>query len=225
MKKRVRRKFNFLKFLVFLLIMYLLYFVVMYLFDIKTKNIIILNNNYYSDEVIIETAGISNYPEFLTLSKSKIKKKLLKLDLIEDVTISKKYGSIIEINITEKKILYYVRSNNVYKVSDGKSYFLDNVNGVPVLINYVPEDIENKFINSFKNTNSNIISLISEIEYSKTSYDDERFLLYMNDGNEVYITVLKAQTLNKYIEIVKKLDNKKGILYLDSGNYFEIKKS
>lgn len=225
MKKRVRRKFNFLKFLVFLLIMYLLYFVVMYLFDIKTKNIVILNNNYYSDEVIIETAGISNYPEFLTLSKSKIKKKLLKLDLIEDVTISKKYGSIIEINITEKKILYYVRSNNVYKVSDGKSYSLDNVNGVPVLINYVPEDIENKFINSFKNINSNIISLISEIEYSKTSYDDERFLLYMNDGNEVYITVLKAQTLNKYIEIVKKLDNKKGILYLDSGNYFEIKKS
>lgn len=225
MKKRVRRKFNFLKFLVFLLIMYLLYFVVMYLFDIKTKNIVILNNNYYSDEVIIETAGISNYPEFLTLSKSKIKKKLLKLDLIEDVTISKKYGSIIEINITEKKILYYVRSNNVYKVSDGKSYSLDNVNGVPVLINYVPEDIENKFVNSFKNTNSNIISLISEIEYSKTSYDDERFLLYMNDGNEVYITVLKAQTLNKYIEIVKKLDNKKGILYLDSGNYFEIKKS
>lgn len=225
MKKRVRRKFNFLKFLVFLLIMYLLYFVVMYLFDIKTKNIVILNNNYYSDEVIIETAGISNYPEFLTLSKSKIKKKLLKLDLIEDVTISKKYGSIIEINVTEKKILYYVRSNNVYKVSDGKSYSLDNVNGVPVLINYVPEDIEKKFVNSFKNTNSNIISLISEIEYSKTSYDDERFLLYMNDGNEVYITVLKAQTLNKYIEIVKKLDNKKGILYLDSGNYFEIKKS
>ncbi len=220
MKKRVRRKFNFLKFLVFLLIMYLLYFVVMYLFDIKTKNIVILNNNYYSDEVIIETAGISNYPEFLTLSKSKIKKKLLKLDLIEDVTISKKYGSIIEINVTEKKILYYVRSNNVYKVSDGKSYSLDNVNGVPVLINYVPEDIEKKFVNSFKNTNSNIISLISEIEYSKTSYDDERFLLYMNDGNEVYITVLKAQTLNKYIEIVKKLDNKKGILYLDIGNYF-----
>jgi cell division septal protein FtsQ len=192
----------------------------MYLFDIKTKNIVILNNNYYSDEVIIETAGISNYPEFLTLSKSKIKKKLLKLDLIEDVTISKKYGSIIEINVTEKKILYYVRSNNVYKVSDGKSYSLDNVNGVPVLINYVPEDIEKKFVNSFKNTNSNIISLISEIEYSKTSYDDERFLLYMNDGNEVYITVLKAQTLNKYIEIVKKLDNKKGILYLDIGNYF-----
>lgn len=65
--------------------------------------------------------------------------------------------------------------------------------------------------------------MISEIEYSKTSYDDKRFLLYMNDGNMVYITVSKAELLNKYVEIIKKVDNKKGILYLDSGNYFEIK--
>ena len=29
--------------------------------------------------------------------------------------------------------------------------------------------------------------------------------------------------MNKYVDIVRKLDNNKGILYLDSGNYFEIK--
>ena len=46
----------------------------------------------------------------------------------------------------------------------------------------------------------------------------------MNDGNEVYITSKRTNLLNKYLEIVTKLDNKKGILYLDSGNYFEIKK-
>ena len=46
----------------------------------------------------------------------------------------------------------------------------------------------------------------------------------MNDNNEVYITISRVDLLNKYIDIVKKLNNKKGILYLDSGNYFEIKK-
>ena len=40
----------------------------------------------------------------------------------------------------------------------------------------------------------------------------------------VYITVSKTNLLNKYIDIIKKIDNKNGILYLDSGNYFEIKK-
>ena len=46
----------------------------------------------------------------------------------------------------------------------------------------------------------------------------------MVDGNEVYITISKMDKLNKYLSIIEKLDNKKGILYLDSGNYLEIKK-
>ncbi|MCI7332724.1 MAG: FtsQ-type POTRA domain-containing protein [Mollicutes bacterium] len=224
MKKRVRRKFNFGKFILFILIIFIIYFGMKYLFSIKIKNIIIVNNNYYSDEEIIEKAGIENYPEFITLSRKKIKNKLSTLDLIEDVEIKKEFGFILRITIKEKKILYHIRSNNEYKVSDNKNYSLDNVTGVPTLINYVPEEVEKKFVNKFKDIDSNIINMISEIEYNKTSYDSERFLLYMNDGNEVYITSKRTNLLNKYLEIVTKLDNKKGILYLDSGNYFEIKK-
>lgn len=224
MKKRVRRKFNLGKFILFILIIFIIYFGMKYLFSIKIKNIIIVNNNYYSDEEIIEKAGIENYPEFITLSRKKIKNKLSTLDLIEDVEIKKEFGFILRITIKEKKILYHIRSNNEYRVSDNKNYSLDNVTGVPTLINYVPEEVEKKFVNKFKDIDSNIINMISEIEYNKTSYDSERFLLYMNDGNEVYITVARTNLLNKYVEIVTKLDNKKGILYLDSGNYFEIKK-
>ena len=44
----------------------------------------------------------------------------------------------------------------------------------------------------------------------------------MNDGNMVYITIPRMDLLNKYVSIVKQLDNKNGILYLDSGNYFKI---
>ena len=224
MKKRVRRKFNFGKFILFILIIFIIYFGMKYLFSIKIKNIIIVNNNYYSDEEIIETAGIEDYPKFITLSRKKIKNKLSSLDLIEDVEIKKEFGFVLRITIKEKKILYYIRSNNEYKVSDNKNYSLDNVNGVPTLINYVPEEVEKKFVTKLKEIDLNIINMISEIEYNKTSYDSERFLLYMNDGNEVYITVSRTNLLNKYVEIVTKLDNKKGILYLDSGNYFEIKK-
>jgi hypothetical protein len=44
----------------------------------------------------------------------------------------------------------------------------------------------------------------------------------MNDGNYVYITLTKIKSINEYIKILSTLENKKGILYLDSGNYFEI---
>lgn len=222
-EKRVKRKFNPLKFLSFVAFIIICYFFTMYLLDIKTKNIVVLNNSYYSDEEIIETAGIENYPKFLALNTNKIKKKLLKLDLIENVTIKKKWNFILELTIKEKKVLYLVRSENKYRLSDNNLYDIDALVVVPTLINYVPESNEKKFVNAFKNIDNNIISMISEIEYSKTSYDSDRFLLYMNDGNMVYVTTSKLNSLNKYVEIVKKLENKKGILYLDSGNYFEIK--
>ena len=189
MQKKVKRKFNFRKFLFFIIFLFLLYMGISYLISVKTKNIVILNNNYYSDDDIIYTAGIEDYPKFILLNKNKIKDKLLKLDLIEDVTINKRFGFILEITVKEKKILYYIRSTNLYKASDNKSYELNNMIGIPTLINYIPENIEKNFVNKLSNVDSEILSMISEIEYSKTTYDDKRFLLYMNDGNMVYITV------------------------------------
>ena len=222
--KRRKKKLNFKRILIFILIILFLVILVVYLLNIKTKNIIILNNDYYTDEEVIEKSNIQDYPKFLLLSKSKIRKKLKQLDLIEDATITKRFGSILEISVKEKKILYYVRSKDKYMASDNELYDLDNVIGVPTLINYVPDNIESSFVKELSKIDKNIISLISEIEYAKTTYDEKRFLLYMNDGNEVYVTITKLDLLNKYIDIVKKLDNKNGILYLDSGNYFEIKK-
>lgn len=221
--KKGKKKFSFKKVFIFLILVAVLYFGITFLLSIKTKNIIILNNDYYSDEVIIETAGIENYPSFLTLSRKGIKKKLKKLDLIEDVKVHKKLGFVLEIEVKEKKILYYIRSKEQYRVSDNNTYELEDVMGYPTLINYVPESIEKTLVKELSKVDTSIIKMISEIEYSKTDYDEKRFLLYMNDGRQVYITVLKADILNKYVDIIKKLGNKKGILYLDSGNYFEIK--
>ena len=80
-----------------------------------------------------------------------------------------------------------------------------------------------KLINKLSLVDNEILEKISEIEYTSTSYDSERFLLYMNDGNQVYITLNKIKEFNNYSKIKKEIGTHKGILYLDSGNYFEIK--
>ena len=66
----------------------------------------------------------------------------------------------------------------------------------------------------------------SEIEYTSTSYDSERFLLYMNDGNQVYITLNKIKEFipdfnyedlleNTYtIDHIKELYNSESNAYL-----------
>ena len=68
-----------------------------------------------------------------------------------------------------------------------------------------------------------ILLKISEIEYAPNDVDSERFILNMNDGNLVYINLNKIEKINKYNSIYSKLDGKKGIIYLDSGDYVEIK--
>ena len=44
----------------------------------------------------------------------------------------------------------------------------------------------------------------------------------MDDGNYVYLTLSKLSSVNNYVSIIKNFESKKGILFLDSGEYFQI---
>ena len=45
----------------------------------------------------------------------------------------------------------------------------------------------------------------------------------MDNGNWVYVTLTRIERLNKYNEIVESMNGNYGIIYLDSGNYIELK--
>ena len=219
-----RKKFNFLRFIIFIFILFVIIISFIKLLKEPIKNIIIVGNNLVSDEEIIEISNLEKYPSFIKTMNSKVCKKVKKLDLIKECELTKKWGYIVEINVVENKILYQKRSTNEYILENGKTINEnDLLEGIPVLINYVPDEIEAKLIEELGLIDLDIIKKISEIEYDPTTYDSQRFILYMIDGNMVYITLTKADNLNKYNEIKKELEGKSGILYLDSGNYFEIK--
>lgn len=215
----VKRKFKFVKFLVVILILYIILFLGYKLFTAKTKNIFILNNNYLTDQEVIDESGLRNYPSFLLTTKYKIKKNLLKNSLIKEAKIKKKLWGIIYIEISEYEPLFIYQDkvilDNGTKI-DNNDYIL------PILINDVNEEILTKFINKYKDIDKEIKMQISEIEYLPNDIDKERFLFTMNDGNYVYITIYKTLAINEYNKILPNLEGKKGILYLDSGNYFEI---
>ena len=223
-KKVKRRKFNIKKFSLFIFFLLCIIIGIYYLLKMPIKNIIISGTYYLSDELIIEASGIENYPSFIKTTKTSLEKKLKTIDIIKDVQIHKKWGGILEIEVTEKKILFVERSTGKYILEDKTEEDLTyQINGIPTLINFVVDDIKDKLIEKLSKVDYEVITKISEIEYSPTTYDEERFILYMNDENTVYITLNKIDEFKKYIEIKKQLEGKKGILYLDSGNYFEIK--
>ena len=215
----VKKKFNFKKFLIVLLVLYLFGFLIYKIVVSPVRNIFIENNKYLTDQEVIDESGLRNYPSFLLTTKYKIKKNLLKNSLIKEAKIKKKLWGIIYIEISEYEPLFIYQDkvilDNGTKI-DNNDYIL------PILINDVNEEILTKFINKYKDIDKEIKMQISEIEYLPNDIDKERFLFTMNDGNYVYITIYKTLAINEYNKILPNLEGKKGILYLDSGNYFEI---
>lgn len=188
--------------------------------NLRITNIYVYNNNYFKDQEIIEMAFISDYPKTLSNSSLKIKENLENNIYINRAKIKKEFLTQVYIEVEENYPLFFYKPDDKTILLDGEK--IDKINGIPTVINYIPNLKYQEFIEKMGLLDEDIISRISEIKYDPSDYDDERFLLYMKDGNYVYINLYKFHNLNKYIDIVKNFGNKKGIVYLDSGNYFEI---
>lgn len=220
--KTVKRKLNKKALLVILLTLYLFIMSFYYVFTMPIKNIVIEGNNLVSDSDIISAANIDNYPSIFKISSKKIIKNIKKINLIEEVNVSKSFTGTIIINVKESKIVFFNNLNDTYVLSNKKE--ISDINPqnlicVPTLINYVPSDIYEGLIQKLSAINQDIIADISEIEYSPDIKDDvtindSRFILRMNDGNYVYIDIVNFDNLNKYKVIYSSLEEK-GVLHLD----------
>ena len=224
--KTVKKKLNFKKLFILILVLYLVSYGGYYIYKKPIKNIIITGNTLINDYEIIEIAEIRDYPAILGLNTKTIKSKIESLTLIESVTVKRDLKFRLILEVKEAKILFLNSTTNKLMLSNLK--YIDNLydyEGVPTLINFTPENFLKEFSNKLGELNTDIISLISEIEYSPTMgedgtiIDDTRFTLHMNDGNTVYTNISKCKNLSYYSQIYASLKEKKGYLNLDSGNY------
>lgn len=224
MDKKVKkcRKIKLLPFFILLLIVVVILSGVYLLTTIPIKNIYIKGNHYIRDQEIIEYAKIENYPSFLKTTSTTIRKNILKNPYIKKVTVKKKLFAKVIIQLEEKKVLYRNEETGNIILED-KTELVDNYQfQVPILLNYIPDTKYDSFISGMKKVEESIQGMISEIKYDPNEQDEDRFLLHMNDGNDVYLTLTKFKQINYYEDVLEKLEGKKGILYLDSGNHFQI---
>lgn len=219
-----KKKLRLLPFLIFIIAITIIVFTCLLILDTKVKNIIITGNEVLSDDEIIDLAGLTNYPSFYKTLNITMKNNITKEPLIKSVNINRKFYHIIEIKVEEYKILYKREDNGKCVLENNKEITLSKRTPytIPRLINEIPTNKLDIFIKYFKRIDLNIREKISEINYVPNEFDDDRFLLYMDDGNSVYMTITKFERLNYYNDVLPQLDGRKGILYLDSGNHFQI---
>lgn len=218
-KKVKKKKIKIIPCLIFLLVLGFFYLIGSYIYHMPIKNIFIDGNVLLNDQEIIDLANLSDYPRYYKYSKSKIAKKIKRSPYVEEVKVERSFFSVLKIHIKEYKVLLYDYDSKEYILSNGQKIDDDNISnhGIPTLLNYVSDEVYDKFINKLNDLDDNIINQISEIKYEPSSYDNGRFLLTMNDGNYVYVNIPNFKSLNLYNEIYPNFDGHIGILYLDSG--------
>jgi len=221
-KKKGKRKLKKKAIIIFLIILLILVSLTAIFMNMHITNIYIKNNYYLSDEEVIEIAKLKDYPTIIDANTLSIKTKLEKNLYIRKAKVYKKgFFNQVYIDIDENYPLFMYH-DKVYL------YNLKTTNDehvAPIVTNDIPDEIFNDFVKSMRIVDLDILERISEIKYDSNGIDNERFYLTMNDGIYVYVTLLKFEKINDYDEIVSTLGDKKGILYLDSGEYFEIFKN
>lgn len=220
-KKRVKKKkLRIFRLLILLFILAVISFSIYSILNTKIRNITITGTKYLNDEEVLRKAKLTDYPSFVFTIDYNIKKNLSKLSLVKNVNIKRGFFNTITINIDEYKVL--LKKNDKYVLENKEEVELDNIARVPRLINDVPDKKYKKLIEALNEVNISVLEQISEIEYVPNTYDKDRFLLYMDDGNSVYLTLTKFEKINYYDKVLTQLEGRKGFLYLDSGNHFKI---
>lgn len=203
-----------------------LFFGVYWYLKLPVVNLIVKGNSYLNDDYILSLSGLKKYPSFWLTSMSKAEKKLKKSNYIVDADIKRSWYHVITIEVEENRALFSKENENgkiVFSSGDTLKVTDDYLFRVPRLLNYVPDDNYEDFVKGMKNIKTDILQKISDIEYVPNDLDKERFLLYMDDGNMVYLTLTKFNMINYYNDVLEQLEDKHGILYLDNGNHFQIK--
>lgn len=218
-KRGKKRKIKKKPLIIFFVIIIFIVAIVLYIINMHITNIYIMNNNYLKDEEIIEIAGLKNYPTIFKANSISIKNKLVKNLYIRDAKVYKK-GLLNQVYID-------VKENYPLFIYHDKTYLYDLKTTdenrlVPIVTNDIPDDIYNLFVDAMRLVDIDMLDRISEIKYDANDVDRERFNLTMSDGIYVYLTLSHFEKINDYDEIVSTLGDKKGILYLDSGEYFEV---
>ena len=115
--------------------------------------------------------------------------------LIEYVKITKKWGGILEINIKEKRILYYIRSTNKYMTSDykfdwGELYSVNNIK-----LRYNPYKISCKIWDETEEYNNLVI--VTRVNNST----DYCFEIKQKNCRLVEVSEEKCTTLKTLVEM------------------------
>ena len=221
-KRKRRRKFRRIRNLAVLVILAvgIFYFLSDYS---KVKSLRVVGNRYYSDEQILEIAGLDYDSRFLLHPSFWIQHLLEKEDLIASAKINKNANGGITIEVKEKTLIGYLGENKqtlqVLDVNGDtlqlEKGMLGNRADLPYIHDFSKTELANLAAAFKKLKDESYIQMISEIMPHAESYDAHMVKLIMQDGNSVFVAYQGIALLTHYKDVLKPLEGNHVCLWID----------
>lgn len=234
-KKRLKKKIK--GFFFSLFIMMIIGVVFYFASPISRLSVIYFNGlNYVKRSELLEMTHL-NYDElFVSLDLKEIETSIQSHPLIKAAKVTREGLNRLNVEVTEKDIVGCAQINQEFQfvLSDGQT-IQNNYNLKAqcegLMIYGLPDDEGNQsvlklFVKSLMNVDSVFRNIIKEIHYSPLYGDNNRFSLFLMDGNTIivnsYTMVNKLKYYQTMADKVQSLNGEvKGIYHLDVGDHFE----
>lgn len=181
------------------------------------------------DQVVLDSSGVESGDSVIEnyLNRGKIEEKIV----AENPQVSQAELSIagiqdIVILIEEYQTVAYLSNENSYdKILENGEILEESVPRIndnqPILSEFEEGKALNALIDEYDNLEDDVQGKISEIDYLENERNEMLVRVFMNDGNEVLISIPSfSERLNYYDQMKEAVNDTKGIFDLEAGAYF-----
>lgn len=234
-KKRLKKKIK--SFFFSLFIMIIIGVVFYFASPISRLSVIYFNGlNYVKRSELLELTQLTYDELFLKLDLNQIQASIKSHPLIEDVEVSREGLNRLKVDVVEKNIVGCAQVDNQFQFILNDGQLIQNDDNLRaqcegLIIYGLPNGESNQavlklFVKSLTNLDSVFLNIIKEIHYSPLYGDNNRFSLFLVDGNTINVnSYTMVEKLKYYQTMADKVQSMygevKGTYHLDVGDHFE----
>lgn len=190
-----------------------------------------VTGNHYADrEYVIEQSGIQLGDNRLGRYwyRDRLERKIVAdIPEVKSAKISLLALDEVEIEVSEYNVIANLKTDdNQYTavLDNGALFHSDQApyTDKPILVNITDEKMLTQLIESLRQVDSEVLSMISDIELMTSDHNPMLIKLFMNDGNQVLASVVSlAERINLYPKLVAGIEpGQTGLFDLEVGAHF-----
>lgn len=227
--KEVRKKKANRRLIFYLIVFFLLISVIVYLQSPLSyvKTIDITGNIHVSEKEVIDQSELTSETNIWSVKRKNIQDLLSNNPIIKTAEVKRKLPRTIEISIEEYDRVGYVKNENEFYLVLGNGNVLSNttrfIGDAPIIEGFTEESYFENMVTELQELPKSILNLISEVHWRPTEENNNKIILYMNDGFVVDGTIRNfSEKMQIYPSIVAQLEaGSEGIIHIGVGAYFE----